>query len=229
MAESLQRRHVSTEDDAALAAQSADGSETAMREIMQRHNRLLFRVTRSVLRDDGEAEDAVQAAWVQAFRAMGTFRGEAKLKTWLTRIALNEAFGRMRSRRHTVDLEEVDLQNNRPGGSVIAFPSALMPEDPESGAARREVRVLLEDLVDDLPADFRSVFVLRDIEGMSIEETSGLLGIKPETVKTRLHRARKLLRTGLEARVTGAFSGLFPFDGMRCVRMADRVIAVLGS
>lgn len=119
------------------------------------------------------------------------------------------------------------MQTTSPGGQLMQFPSSLPAADPETELSRSQARHLLENAVDELPDDFRAVFVLRDVEGMSTEETASYLGIRPETAKTRLHRARRLMRQSIEKRLSGAFSALFPFDGARCAFMADRVIAAL--
>ena len=189
----------------------------------RRHNRRLFRVARAVVRDDAEAEDIVQESYVQAFTHLDTFRGEARLSTWLTRIAFNAALARVRRRRPMAPLEEVDAQDNRSSGRLINFPSPL-PSNPETELTRMQVRKLLEEAVDELPDPFRIVFIMRDIEGMSTAETSSHLSIRIETVKTRLHRARKLMRQAIEKELSGAFSEVFPFGGARCARVADRVI-----
>jgi RNA polymerase sigma-70 factor (ECF subfamily) len=213
--------------DSDLVSLARDGSEPAIRAIVQRHNQRLFRTARAIIRNDAEAEDVVQATYVRAFTNLASFRGESLLSTWLTRIALNEALGRVRRRRNTTELEKIDMDRKPQGGAVLQFPSSLSVPDPEAEFARSEARHLLERAVDDLPDDFRMVFVLRDIEGMSTEEAATHLNIKPETVKTRLHRARKLLRLTIEKQFSGAFSALFPFDGARCAFMADRVVGAL--
>jgi RNA polymerase sigma-70 factor (ECF subfamily) len=206
-----------------------EGSENAIRMIIQRYNQRLFRTARAIVRNDAEAEDVVQAAYVQAFTHLASFRGEAQLSTWLTRIALNEALGRIRRQRKTTGLEDIDMQLNDHGGQVLQFPISPSVSDPETELSRSQVRTLLEHAVDGLPVDFRAVFVLRDVEGMSTEETATHLDIRIETVKTRLHRARKLMRAAIESQLAGAFSALFPFDGARCASMADRVISALQS
>jgi RNA polymerase sigma-70 factor (ECF subfamily) len=195
--------------------------------IVQRYNRRLYRVARAVLRDDAEAEDVVQETYMKAFANLGSFRGDAALATWLTRIALNEALGRRRRRNRRTDIEARGIGDERAEGSLIMFPVALAPSNPEMEVSRRQVRDLLEKAVDALPEPFRMVFVLRDIEDLSIEETAKQLDLKPQTVKTRLHRARRLIRGRLDKALTSAYFDLFPFDGARCVRMADKVIARL--
>ncbi|MBB4238507.1 RNA polymerase sigma factor [Rhizobium esperanzae] len=221
------RQHISTLSDTELVPLAKQGDEPAIRAIVQRHNQRLFRTARAVIRNDGEAEDVVQAAYIKAFTNLATFRGEAELSTWLTRITLNEALGRVRRQKNTTTLEEIDMQTTSPGGEVLQFPSSLSATDPETELSRSQARQLLEHAVDELPADFRAIFVLRDVEGMSTEEAASSLGIRPETARTRLHRARKMMRQSIEKRLSGAFQALFPFDGARCASMADRVITAL--
>ncbi len=195
----------------------------AFRAIMQRHNRRLYRVARGILGNDAEAEDAVQEAYIRAFAHLGEFRGEARLSTWLTRIVINEALGRVR-RRH--ELVELSLLDRSEGGQprVLLFPGPFGQSDPEADAARAQFRRLLERAVDGLPQEFRAVFMMREIEEMSIEETALQLGINPATVKTRLHRARRLLRQAFDAELVSTLKDAFPFDGQRCTRIADRVM-----
>ena len=213
--------------DADLVPLLQRGDRGAFATVIQRHNQRLYRVARSVVRDDSEAEDIVQETYVRAFAAIGTFRGEAGLATWLTRIALNEALDRARRLRPQVELAVVDAAENRMEGSMTSFRSPT-GADPEQAAAQAEIRRLVESAVDELPAPFRSVFVMRDIEEMSIEETAAYLDLKPETVKTRLHRARRLLRDRLEDRLSAALSDSFPFRGPRCAGMTKAVLARLG-
>lgn len=201
------------------------GQEAAVRELIRRNNHRLFRVARAVLRNDGEAEDVVQAAYVRAFTSLANFRGEAAFSTWLTRIALNEALGRKRRQKNRVEVEMLDEELQ--GGEVIPFPLSLAPQSPESESGRAEMRALLEECIDTLPEPFRLVLVMRDIEDLTTEETANFLGIKPQTVKTRLFRARRQIRETLAVRLSPVFSEVFPFDGQRCVDMAGRVVAVL--
>lgn len=210
------------EDD--LVALARAGRESAIRKIVQRYNRRLYRVARAVLRDDAEAEDAVQETYVKAFANLDSFRGDAALATWLTRIALNEALGRRRRHKTRMDFNASLTGDDPTGASVIMFPSSISASNPEMDVARQQIRSLLEKAVDELPESFRVVFVLRDIEDMSIEETARQLSIRPQTVKTRLHRARARIRELLRQQFSSAYSDLFPFDGARCVRMADKVI-----
>jgi RNA polymerase sigma-70 factor (ECF subfamily) len=215
-------------DDTALVALARAGRRDAFAQIMQRCNRRLFRVARGVVHDDAEAEDIVQEAYVDAFQHLDAFRGEASLATWLTRIVLNEANGRLRARKPTVEIDHIDAMQ-REGGRVIAFPSRFGSEDPAAGAARSEIRRLLERAVDALPDPFRVVFVMREIEECSVEETATCLGIRPETVKTRLHRARRLLRAALNGTLATTMTDAFPFLGARCDRMTAAVLARLDA
>jgi len=209
-----------------LVQRARIGDSTAFRVIIQRNNRRLFRIARSILKNDGEAEDVVQEVYVRAFEHLSEFRGESALSTWLARIAINEAQGRLRRERPTVDLEILDSRGN---GMSAVIPFPMNPNsDPERLAAQREVRRLMEQAIDDLPDAFRVAFVMRIVEGMSIEETASSLGIREQTVKTRVHRARHLLRQALDVQLAPALKDSFPFDGARCTRIADVVLKRLG-
>jgi RNA polymerase sigma-70 factor (ECF subfamily) len=203
-----------------LACKKVDG---AFRNIMQRHNRRLYRIARAVVRNDSEAEDVVQEAYVRAFTKLADFRGDATLATWLSRIVLNEALRRIRRHGPTADL--TSLENRPPSwGEIIPFPLASPQLDPERTMAQGQIQLLLEQAIDKLPDDFRIVLVARVIEEMSIEETAALLGLRTETIKTRLHRARKLLRDAFEKQVGPVLTDAFPFEGERCARMTDEVL-----
>ena len=214
--------------EAELVRRAQAGEGDAFRVIMQRGNQRLFRVARGVVRDDGEAEDVLQEAYVRAFAAIGGFRGDAGVMTWLTRIVLNEARGRLRRRRPMVGLERIEAAQ-MDGAEVIPFPNAFGTASPEADAARAQIRGLIEHAVDDLPEAFRIVFIMRDIEECSIEETAANLDLKPETVKTRLHRARRLLREALDARLASTMVEAFPFLGARCGRITEAVLARLAA
>lgn len=221
---------IATLSDVALVDLARADDEAAIRTIVQRHNRRLFRVARAIVRNDAEAEDIVQATYVQAFTHLETFRREAQFSTWLTRIAVNEALGRVRRRKTTTGLEELEMQRGgSDGGEVLRFPISPWTSDPETELARSQARFLLERAVDSLPPEFRAVFVLRDVEGMSTHDTALHLDLRSETVKTRLHRARKLMRAAIEKQLAGSLSALFPFDGARCASMADRVVEALNA
>lgn len=204
-----------------------DGDGAAFGALMQRCNQRLFRIARGVVRDESEAEDVLQEAYVRAFAALDSFRGEASVVTWLTRIVLNEARGRLRKRRPTVDLDAFAASEGAPG-RILAFPGGAVLEDPEGATARAEARRLLERAVDQLPDHFRSVFILRDIEDCSVEETAACLDLKPQTVKTRLHRARRMLQLALREQFGLAAGEAFPFLGTRCERITAAVLTRLG-
>jgi len=223
---SLRHAELSALSDPELVERARARDDAAIRTIVRRYNQRLFRVARAILRNDSEAEDAVQASYVSAFTHLASFRGEAQLSTWLTRIAVNEATARLRRRRPTTDLDELDGASGH-SAEIIQFPLINIQPDPETEVHRQEIRALLERAIDALPDSFRTVFVLRDIEGLSIEETAAQLSLQPETVKTRLHRARRRLRVALEAELSDAFTSVFQFDGARCVNMADRVVVAL--
>jgi RNA polymerase sigma-70 factor (ECF subfamily) len=211
--------------DAELAGLAAQGDGAAFRLIMERNNGRLYRVARGILRNDSEAEDVVQEGWVRAYGKLGEFRGESSLSTWLTRIVLNEALQRIRRRRPTAELSVID---EAPAAQVIWFPGASTDADPERNASRREVAALLERAIDDLPETFRVVFMMRAIEEMSGEETAAVLGIPEATVKTRLHRARGLLRNAIQTELGGVLTEAFPFAGRRCQRTTEAVFKRLG-
>jgi RNA polymerase sigma-70 factor (ECF subfamily) len=216
-----QRDDLSDEDLVALARKRDDG---AVRALIKRHNRRLFRMVRALVRDDNEAEDIVQETYVRAFTGLDRFRGDAAFSTWLTRIALNEAYGRLRRKRPVVDIAAIDNADPADGGQVIMFPLSPVQPGPEAEAAREQVRHILEHAIDHLPEPFRMVFLLREIEGLDTEAAGELLSIKPGTVKTRLFRARRLMRAELEKALSPDFAEIFPFGGHRCARMADRVV-----
>ena len=209
--------------DAELASHIGLGDTRALELMMRRHNRLLYRTARSILRDDAEAEDCVQEAYLQAFRSIASFRAESKLSTWLTRIVINQALEKLRKSKRegaNVSLDNVvDIDGHVSGADVTLSES----EQPDAAALREEVRRLLERHIDRLPPAFRTVFVLRALEELSVEETATSLGIPAATVRTRFFRARSLLREALENEVDVALAGAFGFEGGRC----DRVVAAV--
>jgi RNA polymerase sigma factor (sigma-70 family) len=210
-------------DDGALAAQVRDGDRDAFRHVMKRCNQRLFRVARSVVSSDAEAEDVVQEAYLDAYEKFASFRGDSSLQTWLTRIVLNEAHERLRRNRPTVDVEQIEAAQLDPG-RVVMFPGSQANADPVAVFAREQIRHLLERAIDDLPEAFRLVFVLREIEECSVDETATALDLRPETVKTRLHRARRLLRASLQDTLASTLGDAFPFLGPRCERMTEAVM-----
>jgi RNA polymerase sigma-70 factor, ECF subfamily len=208
--------------EAELLAQLRAGRSSAYAALMRRNNQRLYRLARGILKDDAEAEEAVQEGYIRAFTRLDGFKGEASLATWLARIVLNEALGRLRRRHPTIELGDAAGLADSEAGLVQAEPS------PEQAMAQLEIRRAIEKAVDALPAPFRSVFMLRAIEQLSIEETAACLGIPGETVKTRLHRAHKLLRLALADQFAMILDGAFPFRGARCDRLVARVIDRLG-
>jgi RNA polymerase sigma-70 factor, ECF subfamily len=206
--------------EAELISRAIGRDERAVRLIVQQNNRRLYRIARSVVRDDGEAEDIVQAAYGLAFTRLGTFEGRSTLGTWLGRIVLNEALRRLRRRVETVELSAFERELRSPAISA----QTLAPADPERLTAQREICRLLEAAIDTLPEPFRIVLIARAVEGLSVDETASLLGIKSETVKTRLHRARALLRSALKSNADPSLTETFPFGGERCARITANVL-----
>ena len=212
---------LSGETERDLLAMARAGEPSAFREIMQRNSRRLYRVVRSVVRNEAEAEDAVQETYLKAFTHLSEFRGDAQLSTWLTRVALNEALGRRRKERHMV---EPEFTEGEAGDNVVPLFANEVASTPEQDVARHDIRRVLEGAIDALPGEFRTVFVMRLVEEMSVEETASSLGLNPETVRTRLFRARGLLRRSLEAQLGAGLTHTFPFAGQRCLRIAQAVL-----
>jgi RNA polymerase sigma-70 factor (ECF subfamily) len=215
-------------DDAELVDLARSGDGAAFDAIMKRYDRRLYRVARAIVRNDSEAEDVLQDAYMHAFTRLSSFQGKASLATWLTRITLNKACGSLRRRRPAVELKVLDSITDQGVSRIVLLPTARAEANPEAAAARAEVRRVLERAIDELPEAFRLVFILRDVEGMSIEETASALGIRPETVKTRLHRARRRLREALGETLSSAVTDAFPFEGARCDELRQTVLTRLG-
>lgn len=215
------------EADAELAARAAAGDAQAFEAIMRRNNQLLFRTARSILKNDAEAEDAVQDAYLLAFRALDSFRADARLSTWLVRIVANEAFGRLR--RRGAEVVSLDTVMEPATSATEAFMDQHPEGQPERAAERKELRKLIEARIDLLPDAFRAVFVLRGVQEMSVEETSVALGIPEETVRTRFFRARGLMRQGLARDLDLACGEAFAFAGERCDRIVANVMARLDA
>jgi RNA polymerase sigma-70 factor, ECF subfamily len=209
--------------DSELLQRAREGHSSAFGVLVRRYDRFLYRVARSVLRDDHEAEDVVQQTFLQAFTKMADFRGDANLRTWLTRIALNEALRRRRARHAGVEIAQLDTAQERARSQIYLSP--LIGSTPERAAARSQIRRMLEQAIDALPPTFRTVLVMRDVEEASVEETANVLGIKPETVRTRLHRARRMLRERLGEQLASVLKDVFPFDRPRCDALVDRLAA----
>jgi RNA polymerase sigma-70 factor, ECF subfamily len=213
-------------EDADLVRRAVDRDETAVRSIMQANNRRLYRLARGILRNDSEAEDVVQETYVRAFTHLGDFRGDSSLATWLSRIAMNEALGRLRRQRPGVEWSS--LPEGALEAQIIQFPHSGTSEDPEKSMAQRQIQHVVEHAIDELPDPFRMVFITRVIEGMNVEETAEILGLKPETVKTRLHRARTMVRDNVEKKIGPVVMEAFPFAGKRCERLTQAVLNRLG-
>jgi RNA polymerase sigma-70 factor (ECF subfamily) len=213
-------------DESELLTRARGRDAHAIRLLIQRHNQRLFRIARSIVASDSDAEDALQQAYCSAFTNIEAFRGDAQFGTWLARIVMNEALGRRRRHRPTMELA---VMEERPDlvAQIIPFRNPAA-NDPETSMAQREIRAILERSIDELPEGFRMVLVARLIEGMSIEETAEAFGIVPETVKTRLHRARRLLRRALERHIGPVLGDAFPFAGQRCERLTATVLDRLG-
>jgi RNA polymerase sigma-70 factor (ECF subfamily) len=214
-------------DEAQLIERARSRDGAAIRLIIKQQNRRLYRLARSIVRDDSEAEDALQEAYVRAFSNLDSFRGEAQLGTWLARIVINEALACLRRRRPAMDINLI-AESPALNAQIIPFPYANAELDPETTMAQREIRALLERAIDKLPEAFRGVLVARLVEGMSVEETAELFGILPQTVKTRLHRARALLKREMEKHIGPVLGDAFPFAGRRCDRLTEDVMTRLG-
>jgi RNA polymerase sigma-70 factor (ECF subfamily) len=213
-------------DDIELARLCANRDREAVRHVVTANNQRLFRAAWSIVKDRAEAEEAVQAGYMSAFAAMDRFEGRSSLSSWMTRIIINEALGRLRSlrrRREQLESEGVTLIESYRERLAQASAEPM----PDVMVARAQLRLLIETSVGELPDDFRSVFVLREVEGMSVEETAEVLGIPAATVKTRLHRARRKLQQALAPEMKDAFSGSFPFAGPDCAAMTERVLSAL--
>jgi len=210
------------DSDSALLHRIAAGDSSAFERLMRRYNRRLYRVARSILRDDAEAEDALQDAYLQAYRAMKGFRAESSLATWLTRIVVNAAL--MRHRKAGRMAEIIELSAEPDMEERIAPPFSRQEEQPERAALRAQTRQLIEARIDALPAAFRTVFVLRALEELSVEETAATLGIPQATVRTRYFRARAMLREALSREIDFALEEAFAFDGARCDRIVGNVL-----
>jgi RNA polymerase sigma-70 factor (ECF subfamily) len=204
--------------DEELARRVAGGEVALFEILMRRHNQSVYRAVRAVLRNDDDAEDVMQQAYLNAYRAIGQFAGTARFSTWLTRIAVNEALARRRKRWPMQTENELE----------ITLVESTAP-DPEAEAANAELREVMEREVAALPDPFRAVVVLRDIEGLSTAETAESLGISEDLVKTRLHRAHTALRDRLYERAGVTLTSLFAFGNARCDRVVDAVMKSLAE
>lgn len=217
----------SRSEDLALARRIAGGDEDAFELLMRRHNQLLFRTARSVLRHESDAEDAVQEAYLKAFRAIATFEGRSSLATWLVRITMNEALTRSARKQRIVQLPSVAGPHDEVADDVEARETGWLGDRrrrPEEATGDGELRAVLLEAVDRLPETLRTVFVLRGVEEMSVEETAESLGLSPEAVRVRYHRARTALRERIDEAVSAESRELFSFGHVRCDRLVARVL-----
>lgn len=219
-----QAKRRDAEDENALIARALRRDPEALAALMRLHNRRLYRAAWGILRDEQEAEDAVQESYLKAFAGLSKFRGEAALSTWLTRIVINEALMRRRKRKPLVMTEYDNVVPLRLPGLVDA-----PTENPEGAAMRDQLRSYLEAAIGDLPEEQRAVFVLRALEELSVEETAQVLDLNPQTVRTRFMRARRRLQSRLQAELKVTFGEMLTFDGARCDRLVARVLERLAA
>lgn len=215
--------------DSDIAQRITAGDQSAFQLLMRRHNRPLFRAARSIVKDDAEAEDVLQDAYLLAYRNMDKFRGDASLATWLTRIVVNEAIARMRKSKRRADIIRIDGSGDSETETADTDMNDAQAEQPERAAMRAEARRMLEQKIDQLPDAFRTVFVLRALEEMSVEETATCLAIPEATVRTRFFRARSMLRESLSQEFDLVLGDAFGFDGERCDRIVSRTLARLAE
>jgi len=201
--------------DEALVERVLGGQKLLFAVLMRRYNQRLFRVARAIIKDDPEAEDVVQHAYVAAYDNLANYRGGAKFGTWLTRITINEAYGRMRKNKRQFSVLE--------GGDS----SSVSNSDPEADAYRSELATILEGHIDELAENLRLVFVLREVQELNTKETAAALDTTEEVVRIRLHRARQQLQERLSEAVVAAPEA-FHFDGERCDRIVRKVLSDLG-
>lgn len=214
------------DEELLLARRVAAGDCLAFELVMRRHNRRLFRLARATLRNDAEAEDALQEAYLIAYRYIGQFRGEAALGTWLSRLVLNECLGRMRRQTRRDNIFPIRQLDNETELDDMPRPEI---DSPENAAVRAETRALLERKLDALPETFRLVFVLRCVEEMTVEETAHYLGIPEATVRSRLFRAKKLLKESMAKEFEQAQQNIYEFGGIHCDRVVRLVLSRLAG
>jgi RNA polymerase sigma-70 factor (ECF subfamily) len=213
-----------SDSERGLAAAAARGDARAFTAIMRRHNRMLFRIARSILKADADAEDALQDAYLRAWRSIDGFRGDAKLSTWLARIVINESLARLR-RPQRAQVIPFDGAAQAEYESMELFNTDHPDLQPDTALMRAELRRLMEACIDRLPDAYRTVFMLRAVEEMTVEEVSVLLSLPEPTVRTRLFRARALLRDRLSNDIDLAIGDAFAFAGARCDRIVAGVLA----
>ena len=216
---------VAATDDPQLVARIAGGDHTAFEVLMRKYNGKLFRIARAILKDDRDAEDVLQEAYLDAYRHIQDFRGDSQVGTWLTRIVINQALMRLRKekRRSVIVPFRAARTNEAEQGEADVVDNRT--ESPSNRVLRAEIRRILERRIDELPLSFRTVFVMREVEDMSVQETAECLGLSPATVRTRLFRARGLLRESLAREMDVAAVDVFGFAGARCDRIVATVLA----
>jgi RNA polymerase sigma-70 factor, ECF subfamily len=212
--------------DVEVVQRVLDGEPALFEILMRRHNQRLYRAARSVVQDESEVEDVMQQAYINAFTHLHQFEARSLFSTWMTRITLNEAFARRRSLQRSALVAErlPDTESDR--GGIMDTVRSTQP-DPERQAYAGELHRVLEDAVDALPETYRTVFMLREIEGLSTQEAGDGLGVSEETVKTRLHRARAMIRRSVSARLGAEAPAAFAFPATRCDRVVAAVLAVI--
>ena len=213
--------------DAELIGRALQGEQAAFEAIMRQHNRLLFRAARGVVPDDAEAQDVVQETYLRAFTRLQEFQGQSSLGTWLARIAIHLALDLLRKRGRSVPMDAAQDVNHEPSPEHMMSFSAPPSASPEAALARDELRQLLQSAVEGLPPIYRSVFILRAVQEMSVEETAFCLQVSDAVVKTRYLRARTMLRDALGARIESHVESAFPFAGERCEQVVRHVVAQL--
>jgi RNA polymerase sigma-70 factor (ECF subfamily) len=211
-------------EQADLLALARAGSAEAFERIMRQNNRSLYRIARSILNDASEAEDVVQETYLRAFTHLQDIQNPYALKSWLTRTAANEALGRLRRHKPAESLDSVLDQGSGFDANIVSFPQASNAENPELTAIRRETLNLVEIAIENMPMIYRSVFMLRAIEGLTTEDTAVCLGISKETVKTRFHRAKTALNEEMKQMAMGVLNDVFSFDGTRCDRIVGATL-----
>jgi len=215
--------------DLTLVQRIGRGDQAAFESLMRKYNGKLFRIARSILKDDGDAEDALQDAYLEAYRHIDEFRGASELGTWLTRIVINQALARLRKEKRRSSF----VPFRSAAATDTDAPEAQVPdnrsESPSATVIRAETRRILERRIDELPSSFRAVFVMREVEDMGIDEIAECLAISAATVRTRLFRARALLRAALARDIDVATGDVFAFAGARCDRIVANVLARLSQ
>ena len=215
------------ESDGALVARAQSGDAAAFEAIMRRHNRLLFRTARGIVGDDDEAQDVVQETYLRAFTALPGFRADAALGTWLARIAINVALDLQRRRGRVVRFDDLPDASGEPATEAAMSIHATRGEAPDAAAASAQSLQLLQAAIDSLPPIYRSVFILRAVEELSVEQTASCLGVSADVVKTRYLRARSMLRDALGARIESEAQSAYAFAGARCDAVVANVLAEL--